>query len=113
MYLKLITRIMKKIKFNILIQISGLHATKKHSVRLNEYIMKNFSEPELVFVETIINKESNFNICLNNIEIFSKRRFWNKYPNYKTIVNKIENKRQDLKVFAAMKAAYDFNNELF
>ena len=104
---------MKKIKFNILIQISGLHATKKHSVLLNEYIMKNFSEPEHVFVETVINKEAKFNICLNNIEIFSKRRFWNKYPNYKTIVNKIENKRQDLKVFSAMKAAYDFNNELF
>ena len=104
---------MKKIKYNILIRISGLYSTKKHSVRLNEYIMKKFSEPEYLFVDILISKEHNFNICLNNVEIFSKRRFWNKYPNYKNIVKKIEDRRQDLKVFAAMKASYDFNNELF
>ena len=64
-------------------------------------------------VKTVINKNYNFNISINDMEIFSKRNFWNKYPNYENIVNKIQEKLNEKNIYAAMKAAYDFNNELF
>ena len=70
-------------------------------------------ESESVVVKTVINKNYNFNISINDTEIFSKRNFWNKYPNYENIVNKIQEKLNEKNIYAAMKAAYDFNNELF
>jgi hypothetical protein len=70
-------------------------------------------ESESIVVKTVINNNYNFNISINDKEIFSKRNFWNKYPNYENIVNKIQEKLNEKNMYAAMKAAYDFNNELF
>ena len=42
-----------------------------------------------------------------------KRNFWNKYPDYKNILKNINEKLNEKDMYAAMKAAYDFNNELF
>ena len=42
-----------------------------------------------------------------------KEIFLNKYPKYENIINKIQEKLNEKNIYAAMKAAYDFNNELF
>ena len=70
-------------------------------------------ESESIVVKTVINSNYNFNISINDTEIFSKRNFWNKYPNYENIVNKIQEKLNEKNMYAAMKAAYDFNYELY
>jgi len=103
-------------KYKVLIKISGKYSTQKHADLLSAFILNNFSEleeSESVVVKTVINKNYNFNISINDTEIFSKRNFWNKYPNYENIVNKIQEKLNEKNIYAAMKAAYDFNNELF
>jgi len=103
-------------KYKVLIKISGKYSTQKHADLLSAFILNSFSEleeSESVVVKTIINKNYNFNISINDTEIFSKRNFWNKYPNYENIVNKIQEKLNEKNIYAAMKAAYDFNNELF
>ena len=103
-------------KYKVLIKISGKYSTQKHADLLSAYILNIFSEleeSESVVVKTVINKNYNFNISINDTEIFSKRNFWNKYPNYENIVNKIQEKLNEKNIYAAMKAAYDFNNELF
>ena len=103
-------------KYKVLIKISGKYSTQKHADLLSTFILNNFSEleeSESVVVKTVINKNYNFNISINDTEIFSKRNFWNKYPNYENIVNKIQEKLNEKNIYAAMKAAYDFNNELF
>ena len=103
-------------KYKVLIKISGKYSTQKHADLLSAFILNNFSEleeSESVVVKTVINKNYNFNISINDTEIFSKRNFWNKYPNYENIVNKIQEKLNEKNMYAAMKAAYDFNNELF
>ena len=103
-------------KYKVLIKISGKYSTQKHADLLSSFILNSFSEleeSESVVVKTVINKNYNFNISINDTEIFSKRNFWNKYPNYENIVNKIQEKLNEKNIYAAMKAAYDFNNELF
>ena len=103
-------------KYKVLIKISGKYSTQKHADLLSAFILNNFSEleeSESVVVKTVINKNYNFNISINDMVIFSKRNFWNKYPKYENIINKIQEKLNEKNIYAAMKAAYDFNNELF
>ena len=101
---------------HITIRISGKYSTKKHAISLTEYIkedLSNMDKKDSVQIETVLDDSFNFNILLNDTEIFSKRNFWNKYPDYQDILNKIHEKLNEKDMYAAMKAAYDFNNELF
>ena len=101
---------------DLVIRISGKYSTKKHASSLTNFIKKelaNINKKDNVQIETIIDENFNFNILLNDTEIFSKRNFWNKYPNYQKILNSINEKLNEKDMYAAMKAAYDFNNELF
>tara|TARA_B100002051_G_scaffold115398_1_gene109728 strand:- start:1 stop:312 length:312 start_codon:yes stop_codon:yes gene_type:complete len=101
---------------HITIRISGKYSTKKHAISLTDYIkedLSNIDKKDSVQIETVIDDSFNFNILLNDTEIFSKRNFWNKYPDYQDILNKIHEKLNEKDMYAAMKAAYDFNNELF
>ena len=101
---------------HITIRISGKYSTKKHAISLTDFIkedLSNIDKKDSVQIETVIDENFNFNILLNDTEIFSKRNFWNKYPNYQKILNNIHEKLNEKDMYAAMKAAYDFNNELF
>ena len=101
---------------HIKIRISGKYSTKKHAISLTDFIkedLSNIDKKDSVQIETVIDDSFNFNILLNDTEIFSKRNFWNKYPDYQDILNKIHEKLNEKDMYAAMKAAYDFNNELF
>ena len=101
---------------HITIRISGKYSTKKHAISLTDFIkedLSNMDKKDSVQIETVIDDSFNFNILLNDTEIFSKRNFWNKYPDYQDILNKIHEKLNEKDMYAAMKAAYDFNNELF
>ena len=101
---------------HISIRISGKYSTKKHAISLTDFIkedLSNIDKKDSVQIETVIDDSFNFNILLNDTEIFSKRNFWNKYPDYQDILNKIHEKLNEKDMYAAMKAAYDFNNELF
>ena len=100
----------------ITIRISGKYSTKKHAISLTNFIKEELSsinKKDSVQIETLIDESFNFNVSLNDTEIFSKRNFWNKYPHYQDILNKIHEKLNEKDMYAAMKAAYDFNNELF
>ena len=101
---------------NLVIRISGKHSTKKHANSLRKFIQEELSKidrKDNVQIETVVDQNFNFNILLNDTEIFSKRNFWNKYPDYKNILKNINEKLNEKDMYAAMKAAYDFNNELF
>ena len=101
---------------NLVIRISGKYSTKKHANSLRKFIQKELSKvnrKDNVQIKTVVDQNFNFNILLNDTEIFSKRNFWNKYPNYQDILNDINEKLNEKDMYAAMKAAYDFNNELF
>ena len=101
---------------NVIIKISGKYSTKKHAVSLTNFIedeLSNIDSKDNVQIETVIDENFSFNVSLNDDEIFSKRNFWNKYPDYKEILNSINEKLNEKDMYAAMKAAYDFNNELF
>ena len=101
---------------HITIRISGKYSTNKHAISLTDFIkedLSNIDKKDSVQIETVIDDSFNFNILLNDTEIFSKRNFWNKYPDYQDILNKIHEKLNEKDMYAAMKAAYDFNNELF
>ena len=101
---------------HITIRISGKYSTKKHAISLTDFIkedLSNIDKKDSVQIETVLDDSFNFNILLNDTEIFSKRNFWNKYPDYQDILNKIHEKLNEKDMYAAMKAAYDFNNELF
>ena len=101
---------------NLVIRISGKYSTKKHANSLRKFIQEELSKidrKDNVQIETVVDQNFNFNILLNDTEIFSKRNFWNKYPNYQDILNDINEKLNEKDMYAAMKAAYDFNNELF
>ena len=101
---------------HITIRISGKYSTKKHAISLTDFIkvdLSNIDKKDSVQIETVLDDSFNFNILLNDTEIFSKRNFWNKYPDYQAISNKIHEKLNEKDMYAAMKAAYDFNNELF
>ena len=102
-------------KYIVIIKISGKFSTKKHAKKLSSFIVESFSnlEEAVVKVETIISEDHNFNISIEGNEIFSKTNFWNRYPDYQNIVNKIAEKLNEKSMYKAMKAAYDFNNELF
>ena len=78
-------------KYKVLIQINGKYASKKHSRQLTSYLKNNLENADNVIIESKINDEYNFNISIEGDEIFAKRMFWNKYPNYITILNKIRN----------------------
>ena len=79
-------------KFEVLIQISGKKPSSKDARLLTDYLTKRIDELDEIEIITKINPDYNFNISIDSIEIFSKRNFWNKYPNYKTILNRV-NKR--------------------
>ena len=101
---------------DLVIRISGKYSTKKHASSLTNFIKEELSKinkEDNVQIKTVIDENFNFNILLNDTEIFSKRNFWNKYPNYQKILNSINDKLNEKDMYAAMKAAYDFNNELF
>ena len=101
---------------DLVIRISGKYSTKKHASSLTNFIKEELSKinkEDNVQIKTVIDENFNFNILLNDSEIFSKRNFWNKYPNYQKILNSINEKLNEKDMYAAMKAAYDFNNELF
>tara|TARA_B100000424_G_scaffold118237_1_gene89279 strand:- start:293 stop:604 length:312 start_codon:yes stop_codon:yes gene_type:complete len=101
---------------NLVIRISGKYSTKKHASSLRKFIQEELSKidrKDNVQIETVVDQNFNFNILLNDTEIFSKRNFWNKYPDYKNILKNINEKLNEKDMYAAMKAAYDFNNELF
>ena len=101
---------------DLVIRISGKYSTKKHASSLTNFIKEELSKinkEHNVQIKTVIDENFNFNILLNDSEIFSKRNFWNKYPNYQKILNNIHEKLNEKDMYAAMKAAYDFNNELF
>tara|TARA_Y100001970_G_scaffold210461_1_gene256739 strand:- start:625 stop:936 length:312 start_codon:yes stop_codon:yes gene_type:complete len=101
---------------NLVIRISGKYSTKKHANSLRKFIQEELSKidrKDNVQIETVVDQNFNFNILLNDTEIFSKRNFWNKYPDYKNILKNINEKLNEKDMYAAMKAAYDFNNELF
>jgi len=102
-------------KYIVIIKISGKFSTKKHAKKLSSFIIENFSKLDdaVVKVEIIISEGHNFNVSIEGNEIFSKTNFWNRYPNYQTIVKKIAEKLNEKSMYKAMKAAYDFNNELF
>ena len=70
---------------DLVIRISGKYSTKKHASSLTNFIkeeLSNINKKDNVQIETVIDENFNFNILLNDTEIFSKRNFWNKYPNY-------------------------------
>ena len=101
---------------NLVIRISGKYSTKKHASSLRKFLQEELSKidrKDNVQIETVVDQNFNFNIILNDTEIFSKRNFWNKYPDYKNILKNINEKLNEKDMYAAMKAAYDFNNELF
>ena len=101
---------------NLVIRISGKYSTKKHASSLRKFIQEELSKidrKDNVQIKTVVDQNFNFNILLNDTEIFSKRNFWNKYPDYKNILKNINEKLNEKDMYAAMKAAYDFNNELF
>ena len=101
---------------DLVIRISGKYSTKKHASSLTNFIKEELSKinkEDNVQIKTVIDENFNFNILLNNTEIFSIRNFWNKYPNYQKILNSINDKLNEKDMYAAMKAAYDFNNEVF
>ena len=101
---------------NLVIRISGKYSTKKHANSLRNFIQEELSKidrKDNVQIETVVDQNFNFNILLNDTEIFSKRNFWNKYPDYKNILKNINEKLNEKDMYAAMKTAYDFNNELF
>ena len=102
--------------YKILIQISGKYSTQKHADALSSFILENFTdliESKIIVVENLVNEKFDFNISINDREIFSKRNFWNKYPNYEKIISEIQEILNEKNMYADMKAAYDFNNELF
>ena len=101
---------------NLVIRISGKYSTKKHASSLRKFLQEELSKidrKDNVQIKTVVDQNFNFNILLNDTEIFSKRNFWNKYPDYKNILKNINEKLNEKDMYAAMKAAYDFNNELF
>ncbi len=97
----------------VLIRINGKNAAKKHAYSLKKFLQNNLPDTEKVEVLVEINKNFNFNVSIDGYEIFAKRKFWNRYPNYKTINNKIKNQQEKEDVYKAIKASYDWHNKLF
>jgi len=102
-----------KTEYKVLIRISGNNASKKHAKKLTNYLENNLKNEAKIIIQSIIIDNYNFNISIEGNEIFAKRKFWNKYPNYSTILNKIRKFLEQKEVYAAIKASYDWHNELF
>ena len=102
-----------KTENKVLIRISGNNASKKHAKKLTNYLENNLKNEAKIIIQSIIIDNYNFNISIEGNEIFAKRKFWNKYPNYSTILNKIRKFLEQKEVYAAIKASYDWHNELF
>ena len=102
-----------KTEYKVLIRISGNNASKKHAKKLTSYLQNNLKNEAKIIIQSIIIDNYNFNISIEGDEIFAKRKFWNKYPNYSTILNKIRKFLEQKEVYAAIKASYDWHNELF
>ena len=100
-------------KCEVLIQISGKKPSSKHSKLLTDYLINSIEELDEVGIITKINPDYNFNISVDSVEIFSKRNFWNKYPNYKTILNRVNKRLGEKRVYSVMKFAYQLENERF
>jgi hypothetical protein len=100
-------------KCEVLIQISGKNPSSKHAELLTDYLINSIEESDEVEIITKINSDYNFNISIDSVEIFSKRNFWNKYPNYKTILNRVNKRLEEKRVYAAMKSAYQLENQRF
>ena len=100
-------------KCKVLIQISGKKPSSKHAELLTDYLINRIDELDEVEIITKINPDYNFNISIDSVEIFSKRNFWNKYPNYKTILNRVNKRLEEKRVYSAMKFAYQLENERF
>ena len=99
-------------KCQVLIQISGKPPSSKHAELLTDYLIDSIESDEVEII-TKINSDYNFNISIDSVEIFSKRNFWNKYPNYKTILNRVNKRLGEKRVYSAMKFAYQLENERF
>ena len=97
----------------VLIQISGKYASVKHARELKNYLNDNFKDKDNILIRSRVNENYNFNISIEGKEIFAKRRFWNKYPRYSTILNKINGFIKEKQVYAAMKASYQLQNEIY
>ena len=100
-------------KCEVLIQISGKNPSSKHAELLADYLINRIDEVDEIEIITKINPDYNFNISIDSVEIFSKRNFWNKYPNYKTILNRVNKRLEEKRVYSAMKFAYQLENERF
>ena len=99
--------------YKVLIQISGKYASVKHSRELKNYLNDNLNDTNNILIRSRVNENYNFNISIEGKEIFAKRRFWNKYPSYLSILNKIRAILKDDQVYAAMKASYELQNKLY
>ena len=58
---------------HITIRISGKYSTKKHAISLTDFIkedLSNIDKKDSVQIETVIDDSFNFNILLNDTEIF-------------------------------------------
>ena len=99
--------------YKVLIQISGKYASVKHARELKNYLNDNLQDKDNILIRSRVNENYNFNITIEGEEIFAKRRFWNKYPRYQTILNKINGFIKEKQVYSAMKASYQLQNELY
>lgn len=99
--------------YKVLIQINGKFASIKHARELTNYLNHNLEDADNVIIKLKVNEDYNFNISIEGKEIFAKRRFWNKYPSYLSILNKIRAILKDDQVYAAMKASYELQNKLY
>ena len=99
--------------YKVLIQINGKFASIKHARELTNYLNHNLEDADNVIIKSKVNEDYNFNISIEGKEIFAKRRFWNKYPRYSTILNKINGFIKEKQVYAAMKASYQLQNEIY
>ena len=99
--------------YKVLIQINGKFASIKHARELTNYLNHNLEDADNVIIKLKVNEDYNFNISIEGKEIFAKRRFWNKYPRYSTILNKINGFIKEKQVYAAMKASYQLQNEIY
>ena len=81
--------------------------------QIKNYLKDNLTGTDNVLIKSRVNENYNFNISIEGKEIFAKRRFWNKYPRYPTILNKINGFIKEKQVYAAMKASYQLQNEIY
>ena len=59
-------------KCEVLIQIGGKKHSSKHAELLTDYLINRIEELDEIEIITKINPDYNFNISVDNVEIFSK-----------------------------------------